>query len=121
DVRKTNPGGLEVRSEGEQCKNRQLAHALDRQIEQLERGRIGPVRVLEQEQDRLLACEGLDLIEQRRKSPPALLRRAKGQRRIAMLEWDRQQRGKKRRYRLNLRCAHGEDRFQFVESLPGLI
>ena len=33
NVGKTNPGRLELRSKGEQCKDRQLAHPLDSQIE----------------------------------------------------------------------------------------
>src|SRR5215813_11303773 len=64
DVGKTNPRRLELRSEGEQCKDRQLAHPLDRQIEELKRGGIGPVRILERKQDRLPTGETLELIEQ---------------------------------------------------------
>ena len=47
DVGQTSPGRLELRSEGEQCQDRQLAHPLDHQIEELERGGIGPLRILE--------------------------------------------------------------------------
>jgi len=60
------------------------------------------VRVLKQEQDRLLAGESLESIEQCRERPAALLRGAERQRRIALVERDRQQRGKKRRYSLDL-------------------
>ena len=63
------------------------------------------MHVLEQQQDRLLAGETLELIEQCRERPAALLRGAERQRRIPVAEWDRQQRGKKRRYGLNPRCA----------------
>ena len=69
------------------------------------------MRVLEQEQDRLLAGETLELIEQCRKRSAALLRGAERQRRIPLAERDRQQRSKKRRHGLNPRCAHGEERF----------
>ena len=79
------------------------------------------MRVFEQQQDRLLARETLELIEQCRERPAALLRRAERQRRIPVAERDRQQRSKKRRYGLNLRCAHGEERFQLVEALLGRI
>ena len=119
DVGETNPGRLELRSEGEQCKDRQLAHPLDHQIEQLEGGGIRPVRVLEHEQDRLPAGETLELIEQCRKRPAALLRGAERQRRIPLAERDRQQRSKKRRYGLNPRSAQGEERFQLVKALLG--
>ena len=98
-----------------------MAHPLDRQIEQLERGGIRPVRVLEQEQDRLLSGETLELIEQCRERPAALLRGAERQRRIPLAERDRQQRRKKRRCGLNPRCVHSEERFQLVEALLGRI
>src|SRR6266481_4530896 len=77
------------------------------------------MRVLKREQDRLLAGETLELIEQCRQRPAALLRGAERQRWVALAERDRQQRSKKRRYSLDLRCAHGEDRFQLVEALLG--
>src|SRR6266478_7870644 len=80
-----------------------------------------PMRVLEREQDRLLAGETLELIEQCRERAAALLRGAERQRRIPLAERDRQQRSKKRCYGLNLRSAHGEDRFQLVEALLGRI
>src|SRR5262249_24790350 len=119
DVGKTNPGWLELGSEGEQCQDRQLAHPLDRQIEELEGSGIRPVRILKHEQDRLPASETLELIEQSRERPAALLCGAERQWRLSLAELDRQQRRKKRRYGLNLGCAHGEDRFQLVEALLG--
>src|SRR6266481_1481876 len=79
------------------------------------------MRVLEREQDRLLAGETLELIEQCRQRAAAMLRGGERQRRIPLAERDRQQRSKKRRYGLNLRCAHGEDRFQLIEPLRGRI
>src|SRR5215471_5632231 len=79
------------------------------------------MRVLEREQDRLLAGETLELIEQCRQRSAAMLRGAERQRRIPLAEWDRQQRRKKRRYGLDLRCAHGEDHFQLVKALLGRI
>ena len=59
------------------------------------------MHVLAQEQDRLLAGETLELIEQCRERPAALLNGAERQRRIPLAERDRQQRGKKRRYGLS--------------------
>src|SRR5262249_56780920 len=90
---------------------------VDREIEELERGGVRPMRVLEREQDRLPAGETLELIEQCRQRAAALLCRAERQRRIALAKRDRQQRSKKRRYGLNPRCLHSEDRFQLVEAL----
>src|SRR5262249_31999016 len=56
-----------------------------------------------------------------RERPATMLRGAERQRRIPLAEGDRQQRRKKRHYGLDLRCAHGEDRFQLVEALLGRI
>src|SRR6516162_10333815 len=67
----------------------------------------------------MLAGETLELIEQCHESPAALLCGAEPQWRIPLTERDRQQRSKKRRYSLNPRCAHGEERFQLVEALLG--
>src|SRR5205807_7759794 len=121
DVGKANPGRLKFRSKGEQCKDRQAAHPFDGQIEELEGGGVRPVRVLEEKQDRLPPRETLELIEQCRERPAALLRGAERQRRIPLADADRQQRSKKRCYGFNPRCAHSEDRFQLVEALLGHI
>ena len=78
-----------------------MADPLDDQVEQLEGSGIRPVRVLEEEQDRLLPRETFDLIEQCRDRLPALLRGAERQRRLPLVERDREQRRKKRRHSLN--------------------
>jgi hypothetical protein len=67
-----------------------LAHPLDSQIEELQGGSVGPVRILEQEQDRFLTREILELVEQSRKRAAALLRRVERELRIAVAERDRQ-------------------------------
>ena len=82
-----------------------MAHPLDSQIEQLEGSGIRPMRILEQEQDRLLVGETVELIEQRRKRSAAQLRGAERERRIPLAERDRQQRSKKRRRRLTSRST----------------
>ena len=53
-----------------------MAHPLDSQIQQLEGGSIRPLRILEREQNRLPASETLELIEQCRERPAAMLRGA---------------------------------------------
>src|SRR5262249_47843653 len=60
-----------------------------------------------------------ELIEQCRERAAAVLRGAERQWRISLAERDRKKRRKKRRYSLDLRCAHGEERFQLVEALLG--
>jgi hypothetical protein len=91
NVRETGPGRLVFRPEGDQYQYRQGADALDRQIEHFERGRIGPVDILEQHQNRLLPRQCLELVEQGRQGQAALLRRAQCERRIALAGWDREQ------------------------------
>src|SRR5262245_45348810 len=79
------------------------------------------MRVFKHEQDRLKAGESVELIEQCRKCPAALLPGAERQRRIASAERNRQQRSKKGRYAFAPRWAHSDDRFQLVEPLLGRI
>jgi hypothetical protein len=76
DVREARPRRLVFRPEGDQHQYRQGADPLDRQIEHFERGRIGPMGVLEQHQDRLLPCQCFELVEQGRQGQAALLRGA---------------------------------------------
>jgi hypothetical protein len=91
DVRETGPGRLVFRPEGEERQYRQGADALDGQIEHFERGRIGPVGVLEQHQHRLLPRQCFELVEQGRQGQAALLRGTQCERRIALAGRDRQQ------------------------------
>jgi len=96
DVREAGPERLVFRPEGDQHQYRQGADALDRQIEHFERGRIGPVGVLEQHQYRLLPRQCFELVEQGCQGQPPLLRRAQSERWIAVAGRDRQQRSKER-------------------------
>jgi len=96
DVRETGPGRLVFQPEGDRHQYRQGADALDRQIEYFERGRIGPVGVLEQHQDRLLPRQCFNLVEQGRQGQPALLRGTQCERRVAVAGRDRQQGCKER-------------------------
>ena len=90
DVRQPGPGRLVFRPEGDQHQYRQGAEPLDHQIEHFERGRIGPVGVLEQHQDRLLSRQCFELVEQGRQGQAALLRGTQCERRIAVAGRDRQ-------------------------------
>jgi hypothetical protein len=96
-VRELGPGRLVFRPEGDQHQYRQGADALDRQIEHFERGRIGPVGVLEHHQYRFLPRQCFELVEQGRQGQAALLRRAQCERRIAAASGDRQQGSEERR------------------------
>ena len=79
------------------------------------------MNVLEEKQDRLLAGQALELIEQGGESLSALLHRAERKRWIAACERDREQCGKERRHGLNARGAHGEHRLEPVEPPLGRI
>ncbi len=63
DLRQALPGRVEFRPEGDQQQHRQTPDPLDREIEQFERGRIGPMCILEQHQHRLSPCKAFDLIQ----------------------------------------------------------
>ncbi len=119
DVREAGPGRLVFRPEGDQHQYRQGADALDRQIEHFERGRIGPVGVFEQHQDRLLPRQCFELVEQGRQGQPPLLRRAQCERRIALAGRDRQQGSEERcRFRDARRRQYG---FELVELRLGRV
>ena len=79
------------------------------------------MRIFEQEQDRFLTREILELIEQRRQRAAALLGRAERQSRIPVSERDREQRSKNRCGVLNSRCGYCDKRLQLVEALFGRI
>src|SRR5260370_2797834 len=79
------------------------------------------MRVLEREQDRVLAGETLELIEQCRQRSAALLRGAERQRRIPLAGRDRQHRSKNRGYALYPRGALGEGPLQFRQAFLGAI
>ena len=92
DIRQTHPWRLEFRPKRKKSKGRYLAQSIDHEIEQFERGGIGPMRVLEQEQDRFLTREPFKLIEECRQRAAKLLRGTERQGRIPAAQWDRQQR-----------------------------
>jgi hypothetical protein len=119
DMREANPWRLVFRREGDQHQYRQGADALDRQVEHFERGRIGPVGVLEQHQDWLLSRQCFELVEQRLQGQPPLFGRAQCQRWIVRAGRDRQQGGKKRgRFRDVRRRQYG---FELVELRLGRV
>src|SRR5262249_10561838 len=115
------PGRLEVRSEGNQHHNRQLAYPLNYKINQLERGIVGPLRVLYQQQNRPLARVVLELVKQRRERSATLLRWTKCRLWISVAERNRQQRGKKRRHDLNFSSCQGQQPFQLIEAGLGRV
>ena len=101
-----------------------MTYPLDSQIEELKGGSVGPVRILEHEQDRFLTREILELVEQSRKRAAALPVRQgveEDEPRIPVAEWDRQERSKKRCRVLNARSGYRQKRFQLVEALLGRI
>ena len=91
-VRLGAPGRREVRPEGHHDQRADLLGALDHQIEELERRGIDPLRILEDGQDRPLARQRLDLLDQHLEEPLLLPLRAERERRIARLVRQRQER-----------------------------
>jgi hypothetical protein len=61
------PGRTELGAEGDDEQNRQRRDALDHPVEQLERGRVTPVRVLQDQQDGASARQALELRQERPK------------------------------------------------------
>jgi hypothetical protein len=121
DIWKPDPGRFEFRPKGEKGKGRYLAHSIDHEIQQLEGGGIGPMCILEQEQDRFLMRQPFELIEQCRQRAAKLLRGTERQGRIPAAQWDRQQRRQQRDCIAGLRPGLAEKRLQSVEALLGRI
>ena len=70
-VRAQAPGRAEFRPRGREDEQRRLRAALGERLHQIERGRVGPVQVLEGERDRLRARPGENPRDQRRQLPAA--------------------------------------------------
>jgi hypothetical protein len=62
-------GRLELGTERHDQQHGQIADALDGEVEQFARGRIDPMRVLEDHQHRLSSCEAFELPDQRLECP----------------------------------------------------
>ena len=110
------PGRREVRPEGHHHQHADLLDALDHQTEELEGRGIDPLRILEDGQDRTLARQRLDLLDQHLEEPLLLALRAERERRIAGLVRQRQQ-GRDQRHDLARIACSGEQRFELVELL----
>ena len=67
-------------------RNRQPSHPFDHEVKHFKRGGVGPMRVLEQNQQRLPRGQALHPVEKRRKSKATLLRGRDGQRGIALAD-----------------------------------
>jgi len=69
DLRLAGPGHLELGAERHDKQYRQAAHALNRKVEQLARGRVNPMGVFEDHDHRLLARQTFELPDQRFECP----------------------------------------------------
>ena len=92
DVGRGRPWRFEFGTEGDQQQRRQSWNALEQEVQHFERSRIGPLRVLKHDQQRLLFREALHLVAQRRKGQAALLVGRTAHRGIPGAEWNRQHR-----------------------------
>ena len=83
--------------QGDEHEHGQGLHAIDHQLQQFQRRRIGPMHVLVQGQHRPVRSQSRQLIDQRLERALLLLLRAQLQRRIAVAGRNRQQCGEQRR------------------------
>ena len=70
------PGVLELGTEGDDEQDGQPRYPIERQVEQLARGRVDPMRVLEHHQDGPAPRQGFELMQQRFEQHLALALRA---------------------------------------------
>ena len=112
-LRLADPRGLELRPVGCDQQHRQVGDRLDSEVEQLARGRIDPMQVLEDHQYGLPPRQRLELPQQRRQCPLLLALRAEVERRKALTAGKRQRLGDQREVaRLG---PVGEQSLQLVE------
>ena len=83
DLRLAGPGRLELGAERHDQQHRQAADPLDDEVEQLARGRVDPMRVLEDHDHRLLARQAFELPDQRLQCPFLLALRTEVRQRVA--------------------------------------
>jgi hypothetical protein len=76
DLRLAGPGRLEFGPERHDQQHRQAAYPLDGEVEQFARGRVDPMRVLENHDYQLPARQTLDLADQRLQCPLLLALRS---------------------------------------------
>ena len=91
-VRAAFPGWGNVGARGQQHQHPLAGDPRDEPVEQLQRGRVGPVQVFEDAQYRLPAGEAGHALDQCLDRGLALLLRWPGERRVAPLQGDRQDR-----------------------------
>ena len=115
DVGRDRPWRFEFGTEGDQQQRRQSWNALEQEVQHFERSRIGPLRVLKQDQQRLLFREALHLVAQRRKGQAALLVGRTAHRGIPGAEWNRQHRCDQRGNLVHAVGRGAERPLQFVE------
>ena len=68
-MRLADPGRLELGAERDDQQHWQIADPLDGEVEQLARGRVNPMRVLENHDHRLPARQTFELADQRLQCP----------------------------------------------------
>jgi hypothetical protein len=112
-LRPSDPGRLELGAVGCDQQHRQACDLLDRKFDRLVRGRIEPMQVLKDHQDRLPPRQRLELPQQRRQCPLLLALRAQVERREALAAGKRQHFGDQRDV-ARLRSV-GEQHLQLVQ------
>jgi hypothetical protein len=90
-LRLAGPGWLKLGAERHDQQHRQTADPVDGEVEQLARGRVEPMCVLEDHYQRLLARQALELSDQRLQCPFLLALRTEVRQRVAFRTRQRQQ------------------------------
>src|ERR1700735_2874180 len=120
-VWQSSPRRFEFRPKCNEGEDRQTPDALSQQIEQLDRGRVHPLGVLEHQQHGLAASQRFDLVEQHAERLPSQLQGAERERWISSRRIDRQEPRKQCKRRLTMRSRNCHRGFKFVEALFGSI
>ncbi len=109
-------GGDEGRAGGDQQEDAGALHAIERELDQLQRRRVDPVRVLDHPQHWLLAGEPGELADEGGQRLVAALRRRQRQRAVARLAVQTHECGNERRGGAHIVHGRAEQRLQPVQA-----
>ena len=114
-MRAADPRRGEFRAKGDHQQRAQAGQPIDEPAEHVERGRVDPVRILQQRQHRRVFRQPREQRDQRRNRSLLLLRRGHFQRRVSPLVGYRQQGSEERRDVLRIQPRTRDHRLQLVQ------
>ncbi len=117
----TCPARNELRPEGDDDQNRELLHFVNGPVEEFEHGRVCPVNILVDGEQRLPCRQALYLLQESLERSLLLLVWAKCEWRVSLPRRDCQEVRKNRRALMHVVCGKSEHGLEFIELFFGSI